>query len=65
MLNLLVCPTENAFLVYRKIIYVFQRLKIAKNTLILISLGPAASVLSYDICKIGYQAINIGHSHTE
>ena len=40
-------------------------LKIAKNTLILISLGPAASVISYDICKLGYQSIDIGHSDTE
>ena len=60
----ILCPSENAFLLYRKINYEFQRLKTAKNTLILISLGPAPSVLTYDIYKMGYQAIDIGHSDT-
>lgn len=61
----ILCPPENAFRVYRKIINAFIKLKIQKNSLILISLGPAASVLSYDICKMGYQAIDIGHADVE
>ena len=43
----------------------FKNLKLPKNTLVLISLGPTASVLSYDICKMGYQAIDIGHADIE
>ena len=61
----ILCPPENAFAVYEKIINEFKKLEIPKNTLILISLGPAASVLSYDICKMGYQAIDIGHADIE
>ena len=61
----ILCPAKNAFFVYEKIIKIFKKLKIAKSTLILISLGPAASVLSYDICKMGYQAIDIGHADIE
>ena len=61
----ILCPPENAFLVYKKIINKFKKLKIAKNVLILISLGPAASVLSYDLCKMGYQALDIGHADIE
>ena len=29
--------------------------------IILISLGPTATILSFDLCKLGYQAIDIGH----
>jgi len=61
----ILCPPENAFLVYGKIINEFKKLKIKKDNLILISLGPAASVLSYDICKMGYQAIDMGHADLE
>ena len=31
----------------------------------MISLGPAASVLAYDLSKFGYQAIDIGHADIE
>ena len=61
----LLCPPENAFLVYKKILNEFQKLKIAKDVLILISLGPVASILSYDLCKMGYQALDIGHADLE
>ena len=37
-------------------------LKFDKNNLILISLGQTATVLSFDLCKLGYQAIDIGHT---
>ena len=61
----ILCPAENAFLVYKKILNEFQKLKIAKDILILISLGPVASILSYDLCKMGYQALDIGHTDLE
>ena len=32
-----------------------------KNCLILIILGPTAKVLAYDLFKLGYWAIDIGH----
>lgn len=31
----------------------------------LLALGPTATVLAYDLCKIGFQAIDIGHLDIE
>jgi glycosyltransferase family protein len=55
----IICPNKNAFKVYDKILN--ASLKINKNILILISLGPTATVLAYDLNRYGYQAIDIGH----
>ena len=59
----IICPSENSFNVYDKIIN--QTLKVNKNKLILIALGPTATVLAYDLYKLGYQAIDIGHVDIE
>ena len=59
----ILCPSENAFNIYDKILNV--ALKIEKNKLILIALGPTATVLAYDLYKAGYQAIDIGHVDIE
>ena len=32
-----------------------------KEYLVLLSLGPCATVLAYDLSKKGYQALDIGH----
>lgn len=32
-----------------------------KDTLFLIRLGPTATVLAYDLCAVGYQALDLGH----
>ena len=61
----IICPPKNAFLVYDKIINEVIKFKIYKNILILISLGPTAVVLSYDLCKLGFQVIDIGHADIE
>ena len=39
--------------------------KLSKNKLILIALGPTATVLSYDLYKLGYHVIDIGHADIE
>ena len=36
-----------------------------KNKLILIALGPTATILAYDLYKLGYRAIDIGHIDIE
>ena len=59
----IICPAINAFNVYDKIIY--HAKKFDKSILILLALGPTASVLSYDLYKLGYQAIDIGHIDIE
>ena len=56
----ILCPSENAFDKY-EMIYT-EALKQPKDRLILIALGPTATVLAYDLAKAGYQAIDIGHA---
>ena len=36
-----------------------------KDSLILIALGPTATLLSYNLAKEGYQALDIGHFDIE
>lgn len=59
-----VCPAVNAWNRYSDI---FQYIKsnITKDYLILISLGPTAKVLAYDLAEGGYQAIDIGQLDNE
>ena len=59
----ILCPAINAFKVYDKIIN--ATLKYCENRLILISLGPTATVLAYDLYKRGYQSLDIGHVDIE
>lgn len=58
-----ICPSVNAYLMYEDI---FKEItKQDKSKLILIALGPTATVLAYDLSKAGYQAIDIGHIDIE
>jgi glycosyltransferase family protein len=59
----IICPALNAFNIYYKILK--EALKVDKNKLILLALGPTATVLSYDLYKAGYQAIDLGHVDIE
>lgn len=56
-------PSTNAFDYYDKIMEF--ALKIEKDALFLLALGPTATVLAYDLYKNGYQAIDIGHIDVE
>lgn len=53
------CPSENAFEKYDKIKYLIFRNLIKIDYVILIALGPTATVLSYDLGVTGQQAIDI------
>lgn len=57
------CPARNAWDSYKEIHNEVS--KADKEKLILISLGPAATVLAYDLFNEGYQAIDIGHIDNE
>lgn len=57
------CPAENAFSKYDEILSSVSKLD--KNTLFLVALGPTASVLTYDLAKLGFRAIDIGHLDLE
>lgn len=56
----ILCPSENAFDRYEEIFA--EAVKMPRNKLFLIALGPTASVLAYDLAKAGYQAIDLGHA---
>lgn len=56
----ILCPAENAFDRYEDIYN--EALRQSRDKLILIALGPTASVLAYDLALQGYQAIDIGHA---
>ena len=55
----ILCPAESAFDRYDDIMN--EVMKQPRDRLILIALGPTATVLAYDLFKEGYQAIDIGH----
>lgn len=59
----ILCPAENAFSRYEEILNIC--IKQDKDSLFLLALGPTASVLAYDLCKAGYQAVDIGHADLE
>ena len=59
----ILAPSEDAFSKYDDILY--EALKTDKDTLILIALGPTATVLAYDLAIKGFQAIDIGHIDIE
>ena len=56
-------PAENAYEKYDEIRdYCLEQ---PKDKLFLLALGPTATVLAYDLCRSGYQAIDIGHIDLE
>lgn len=59
----IICSSQNAFSKYEEILNEVK--KQDKSNLILIALGPTATVLSYDLHRLGYQAIDIGHIDIE
>lgn len=58
------CPAENAWDFYEEI-YQYIDKNIGKDKLLLIALGPTATVLAYDLAVRGYQAIDMGHLDNE
>lgn len=59
----IICPAKNAYRIYNKILEEVK--KFSKDNLILIALGPTATILAYDLAKFGYQALDIGHLDIE
>jgi glycosyltransferase family protein len=59
----IICPSVNAFEKYDEILAAVK--KHDKSKLILIALGPTATVLAYDLSLKGYQALDIGNVDIE
>jgi glycosyltransferase family protein len=55
----IICPSSNAFLRYDEILQCVKRHY--SGQLVLLSLGPTASVLAYDLFLEGIRAIDLGH----
>lgn len=60
----ILAPNRNAFDYYDPIIHEVQKYP-PNEYLILLALGPTATVLAYDLAQKGYQAIDIGHVDIE
>ena len=56
-------PVENAWRQYDALLDAARRY--GRDKLILLALGPAASVMSYALFRDGYQAIDLGHADIE
>lgn len=59
----ILCPEKNAFDQYETILA--ETKQKAEGKLVLIALGMTATVLAYDLAKVGVQAIDIGHVDVE
>lgn len=60
----ILCPNKNAFIKYDEIFHSILRVA-DKDELILITLGPTATVLAFDLCIEGFQAIDLGQLDNE
>lgn len=56
-------PAQDAFMAYDKLLECCMEQD--KDSLFLLALGPAATVLAYDLCMAGYQAVDVGHVDLE
>ena len=60
----IICPEKNAFSQYDKILSAVKS-SVTENELVLVSLGPAATVLAYDLGADGIQTLDIGQIDNE
>lgn len=62
----IICPSKNAFSEYEKILNITAEFyKKNEENIVLIALGPTATVLAFDLANKGIQAIDIGHTDIE
>ncbi|MDO5292490.1 MAG: SP_1767 family glycosyltransferase [bacterium] len=59
----ILAPATNAFFKYDDIMEKIK--KHSKDKLILMALGPTATIMAYDLHQLGYQAIDVGHIDIE
>ncbi len=62
----ILCPASNAFSQYNSILHCVKSMALSiEDVLILVALGPAATVLAYDLAKDNIQSIDVGHIDIE
>lgn len=57
-------PAENAYSMYNEMLHAITS-NVTKEKLILLCYGPTATILAYDLAKLGYRAIDLGHLDIE
>ena len=57
-------PATDAFSMYDEMLEAIVK-HVSKDKLILLSYGPTATILAYDLAKLGYWAVDIGHLDIE
>ena len=62
-LKRIICPPKDAFGSYDEIVKVCK--KFGKDKLILIALGPTASILAFDLARANFWGVDIGHIDIE
>lgn len=60
----ILCPPEDAFARYDEILAAAQK-HVSEDELVICALGPTATVLCYDLFKLGYTALDLGHMDIE
>jgi len=60
----ILCPQKNAFDKYDEIVATIQK-EAKKSDLIVLALGPTATAMAYDLHKLGFQALDLGHIDIE
>lgn len=60
----IICPSVNAFARYDEILDLIREM-VPKDSLIILALGHTATVLSFDLSELGYQALDLGHIDVE
>lgn len=60
----IILPARDSFSKYNEILEEVKN-NYSQDVLLLIALGPTATVLAYDFCKLGYQALDVGHMDIE
>lgn len=60
----ILCPQMNAYEMYDEILESICQF-VKKDKLIILALGPTATVLAYDLAMLGYQALDLGHIDIE
>ena len=60
----ILCPAKNAFNIYDVILENIKK-HVDIDKMILIALGPTATILAFDLGKLGYRALDIGHMDIE
>lgn len=56
----IIAPSKNAFYKYHEILDVASEI-IPKGAIVILALGPTATLLAKDLCLLGYQALDLGH----